>query len=106
PFPRVVVPVRQAVDDQLVPGPVTQPERLDGHPLAVEGLPAAVRSLDRAEPAQDLLERSGPVLLGTEQQPDHVPDHSSVTSGKTTIARRAGTLEAGRLGSWGSWANQ
>ena len=34
PLARVVVPVRQPVDDQRVPGPVAQVERLDGDPAA------------------------------------------------------------------------
>ena len=73
PLPRVVVPVREAVDDQVVPGPVAQAERLDGDPFGVEGVLAAVRARHRAEPAQDLGERGRPVVFGTEQQPDQVP---------------------------------
>src|SRR5207248_8096789 len=66
-------PVREPVDDQLVARPVAQAERLDGDPLTIEDVPAAVRARDRAQPAQYLLERPRPVLLGAEQQPDQVP---------------------------------
>ena len=72
PLPGVVVPVRQAVDDQVVAGLVTQAERLDGDPLDVEGVRAA-RPVDRTQPAQDLGEGRGPVVLGAEQEPDRVP---------------------------------
>ena len=47
PLPRVVIPVREPVDDQVVAGVVAQAERLDGDPLAVEGVLAAARPADR-----------------------------------------------------------
>ncbi len=73
PLPRVVVPVSEPVDDQAVAWVVAQAERLDGEPLAIEGMPGAAGAGHRAQPAQDLLESKGPVLLGSEQQADQVP---------------------------------
>ena len=71
PLARVVVPVRQPVDDQLVAGLVAQVERLDASPArcAASGCPpsASRRTPSRRASAS---KARGPVLLGAEQQPD------------------------------------
>ena len=62
PLPRVVVPVREPVDDQVVAGAVAQVERLDGDPLAVEGVPGAAGA-----------RRPGPAGAGSPRTPSASP---------------------------------
>src|SRR5215207_6166849 len=81
PFPRVVVPVGEAVDDQGVADGLTQVEGLDGDPLGGHLVGLAVELDARGEPAQVLLERGRPVVLGPEQQADQVgPGHGAPSS--------------------------
>ena len=87
PLARDVVPVGQTVDDQVVPRPVAQPERLDGDPLGVEGVPGAVRTGHGAKTAHHFLEGARPVLLRSEQKPDQVPFHSALPSRQAGISR-------------------
>ena len=67
PGARQVVPPREPVDHERVARPVAQVERLVDDPLG-----AQLVAVDRAEPRDERLERGGPVLLGAEQQADHV----------------------------------
>ena len=75
PLARVVVPVGEPVDDELGAHRVHQVERLDGQPLAAEGVRAAVGEGDRSDAAEDRLEGLRPVLLGSQQQADQVVRH-------------------------------
>ena len=72
PLPGVVVPVGQAVDDQGVADRLAQVERLDGDPFGGHLVGLAVELDAGGEPAQVLLERGRPVVLGPEQQADQV----------------------------------
>jgi hypothetical protein len=57
-----------------VAGAITQVERLDGDAATAQVMSGAGGIGDRAEPAEQRLERTRPVLLGAEQQPDDVFD--------------------------------
>ena len=72
PFARVVVPVGEPVDDQLVARLVAQVEGLDGQALDVDAMARAAGALDRPQPGDDGLEGGRPVVLGAEQQSDVV----------------------------------
>src|SRR4029450_10715324 len=68
PFPRVVVPVGEAVDDQGVADGLAQVEGLDGDPLGGHLVGLAVELDAGGELAEVLLERGRPVVLGPGQQ--------------------------------------
>ena len=70
PLARVVVPVGEAIDDQLVARLVAQVEGLDGQALDVDAVARAVLALDRPQARDDGLEGGGPVVLGAEEQAD------------------------------------
>ena len=72
PLAREVVPVGEPVDDEVVARLVAQVERLHRDPLDGHVVARAGGVLDRAEPAEQRLERARPVLLGAEQQADQV----------------------------------
>ena len=72
PLAGVVVPVREAVDDETRPDRVGQLERLDGEPFGLDLVDHARGVGDRPDASQDRLERLGPVLLGAEEQSDEV----------------------------------
>ncbi len=72
PLARVVVPVGEAVDDELGAHRLAQVERLDGEALARQLVGDAVVGRDRSDEREQRLEGGGPVLLGPEQQPDEV----------------------------------
>ena len=72
PLARVVVPVGEPIDDELVARLVAQVEGLDGQALDVDAMARAAGALDRPQPGDDGLEGGGPVVLGAEQQSDVV----------------------------------
>jgi hypothetical protein len=74
PLARVVVPVREPVDDQAGARFCPERERLDGQALGGEHMPPPRVVADRADAGQQELERARPVLLGAEQQANQMPD--------------------------------
>ena len=72
PLAREVVPVREAVDHELVARAVAQIERLHRDPLGGDPVAVASGVGDRSQTRDQRLERGRPVLLGTEQQADQV----------------------------------
>ncbi len=89
PLARVVVPVREPVDDQGVLGLVTQAERL--HSDAHRPYPMGASPLvgDRTQPAHQRLVCSRPVVLGAQQQADDVLHfgHSRLLTGQQKRGR-------------------
>ena len=108
PLARDEVPPGEAVDHEVVARLVAQVERLDGDPLGRDAVGRAGGVLDRAEAAQQRLERARPVLLGARaggRSGAWLSDISRTSgdggrSGLARTASRAGTSWPHRSSSW------
>jgi hypothetical protein len=71
PLARMVVPVREPVDHEVVPGRGAQVEGFDTDAFGLQGVLLS-GVLERSEPTGDRLERPRPVLLHAEEESDEV----------------------------------